>query len=74
MKSDVIDHYDSWPDENDDPVFDPQPLKEYIDKWDGKASLDALTLDDAESILKIGASTPSAPPVARASGMTLSPT
>lgn len=36
MKTDVINHYDSLIDENNDPVFDPQPLKEYMDKWDEK--------------------------------------
>ena len=57
MKSDVINHYDSLIDENNDPVFDPEPLKEYMDKWDGKAFLDALTLDDTKSILEIGVGT-----------------
>ncbi len=57
MKSDVINHYDSLIDENNDPVFDPQTLKEYMDKWDGKAFLDALTLDDTKSILEIGVGT-----------------
>ena len=57
MKSDIINHYDSLIDENNDPVFDPQPLKEYMDKWDGKAFLDALTLDDTKSILEIGVGT-----------------
>ena len=37
--------------------FNPQPLKEYMDKWDGKAFLDALTLDDTKSILEIGVGT-----------------
>lgn len=57
MKSDVINHYDSLIDENNDPVFDPQTLKEYMDKWDGKAFLDALTLDDTKSVLEIGVGT-----------------
>ena len=57
MKSDVINHYDSLIDENNDPVFDPQPLKEYMDKWDGKAFLGVLTLDDTKSILEIGVGT-----------------
>lgn len=52
MKSDVINHYDSLIDENNDPVFDPQTLKEYMDKWDGKAFLDALTLDDKSPFLR----------------------
>ena len=57
MKSDVINHYDSLIDENNDPVFDPEPLKEYMDKWDGKVFLDALTLDDTKSVLEIGVGT-----------------
>ena len=57
MKSDVINHYDSLIDENNNPVFDPQPLKEYMDKWDGKAFLGALTLNDTKSILEIGVGT-----------------
>ena len=57
MKSDVINHYDSLIDDNNDPVFDPQPLKEYMDKWDGKAFLDALALDGTKSVLEIGVGT-----------------
>ena len=57
MKSDIINHYDSLTDDNNDPVFDPQPLTEYMDKWDGKTFLDALTLDDTKSVLEIGVGT-----------------
>lgn len=57
MKFDVINHYDSLIDENNDPVFDPQPLKDYMDKWDGKAFLDALALDGTKSVLEIGVGT-----------------
>lgn len=57
MKNDVINHYDSLIDENNGSVFDTQPLKEYMDKWDGKAFLDALALDGTKSVLEIGVGT-----------------
>lgn len=36
MKNDVINHYDALIDEGNDPFRDPKPLKEYMDRWDGK--------------------------------------
>lgn len=57
MKTDVINHYDLLIDENNDPVFDPQPLKDYMDKWDGKSFLDALMLDETKTVLEIGIGT-----------------
>lgn len=33
---DIITHYDILIDENYDPVHDPEPLKAYMDKWDGQ--------------------------------------
>ena len=35
MRNPLIDHYDSLIDENNDPVHDPAPLKDYMNKWDG---------------------------------------
>lgn len=32
----VIEHYDKLIEEKNDPVYDPKPLKEYMDKWDVK--------------------------------------
>ena len=57
MKSEIINHYDSLIDEDNDPVFDPQPLKEYMDKWDGETFLNALTLNGTKSVLEIGVGT-----------------
>jgi len=57
MNSDVISHYDLLIDENNDPVNDPKPLKEYMDQWDGQAFIDALQLDATKSVLEIGVGT-----------------
>jgi hypothetical protein len=51
---DVINHYDSLIDENNDPVHDPAQLREYMDKWDGQAFIDALELAPDKSVLEIG--------------------
>ncbi len=53
----TIDHYDRLIDENNDPVFDPQPLKDYMDKWDGQRFVDSMNLDKAKSVLEIGVGT-----------------
>ncbi len=53
----VIEHYDKLIDENNDPVYDPQPLKEYMDKWDGQVFIDAMQLDKTKSVLEIGIGT-----------------
>ena len=53
----IIEHYDKLIDENNDPVYDPQPLKEYMDKWDGQVFIDALQLDKEKSVLEIGVGT-----------------
>ena len=57
MKVDVITHYDLLVDEGNDPVCDPEPLKQYMDKWDGKPFIDALRLDKSKSVLEIGVGT-----------------
>lgn len=57
MNSDVISHYDLLTDENNDPVNDPLPLREYMDTWDGPPFLDALHLDSTKSVLEIGVGT-----------------
>ena len=44
--NDLIRHYDALIDEGNDPVFDPPPLREYMDKWDGQAFIDAMELDE----------------------------
>ncbi len=53
----VIEHYDSLIDKNNDPFYDPEPLKEYMNKWDGNVFIDALLLDKEKSVLEIGVGT-----------------
>ena len=53
----VIAHYDALIDENNDPVHDPKPLKEYMDKWDGEAFIEELRLSPDKSVLEIGVGT-----------------
>lgn len=57
MTKDVILHYDNLIDENNDPVNDPQSLKEYMDKWDGQLFIDKMQLDNNKSVLEIGVGT-----------------
>ena len=54
---DVIRHYDLMIDENNDPVRDPEPLREYMDKWDGQQFIDSLQLTKEKSVLEIGVGT-----------------
>ena len=57
MENELIRHYDLLIDENNDPVHDPDPLREYMDLWDGVIFLDALQLDETKSVLEIGVGT-----------------
>ncbi len=57
VKAKMIKHYDTLIDENNDPVHDPAPLQEHMDKWDGKAFIDALQLAPDKSVLEIGVGT-----------------
>ena len=50
-------YYDMLIDQNDDPVHDPAPLREYMDQWDGQALLDALRLTLDKHVLEIGVGT-----------------
>ncbi len=54
---DVIRHYDLMIDENIDPARDPEPLREYMDKWDGQRFIDSLQLTKEKSVLEIGVGT-----------------
>ena len=56
-KDDVIIHYDTLIDLNNDPVYDPNPLKEYMDKWDGAFFIEKLNLQDKDTVLEIGVGT-----------------
>lgn len=53
----VTHHYDLLIDENNDPVHDPKPLQDYMDKWDGQAFIDKMELDKDKSVLEIGVGT-----------------
>ena len=53
----VVRHYDLLVKENNDPVRDPQPLKKYMDKWDGQEFIDEMELDKAKSVLEVGVGT-----------------
>ena len=52
INSDVIQHYDLLIEENNDPVHDPKPLKDYMDKWDGQAFIDKMDLIKINQYLK----------------------
>ena len=53
----VSKHYDMLIEENNDPVRDPEPLREYMDKWDGRQFIDSLQLTKEKSVLEIGVGT-----------------
>ena len=57
MDNEVLRHYDLLIDEKNDPVHDPVPLKEYMDKWDGQSFIDCMELDQTKSVLEIGVGT-----------------
>ena len=44
-------------DENNDPVYDTEPLKKYMDKWDGQVFIDTMKLDKTKTVLEIGVGT-----------------
>lgn len=53
----VSKHYDLLVEENNDPVCDPEPLRKYMDKWDGQQFIDSLLLTKEKSVLEIGVGT-----------------
>ena len=55
--NEVAKHYDILIDEGQDPVHDPKPLKEYMNKWDGQIFIDKMQLDKSKSVLEIGVGT-----------------
>ena len=57
MIKQVIEHYDSLIEENNDPVRDPKPLREYMNKWDGERFVDKMELNEIKSVLEIGVGT-----------------
>ena len=53
----VTHHYDLLIGENNDPVHDPKPLRDYMDRWDGQGFIDSMELDNEKSVLEIGVGT-----------------
>ncbi len=56
-KEDVIIHYDTLIDQNNDPVLDPPIMQAYMDKWDGDAFFALLNLSHNDTVLEIGVGT-----------------
>ena len=56
-RNDTIEHYDLLLEENNDPVHDSKPLRDYMDKWDGQAFIYNMELDNNKSVLEIGVGT-----------------
>ena len=50
-------HYDMLIDEGNDPVYDSEALKAYMDKWDGRQFIDDMRLSGNETVLEIGVGT-----------------
>lgn len=57
MRMNIAEHYDKLIEEGNDPFFDPLPLQEYMDKWDGKKFIDSMQLSERKSVLEIGIGT-----------------
>ena len=57
MKTLIAKHYDALLSEGNDPVHDPEPLKVYMDKWDGQDFIDKMKLDKTKAVLEIGVGT-----------------
>ena len=55
--SSVSKYYDLLIGENNDPVHDPKPLRDYMDNWDGQAFIDSMELDKNKSVFEIGVGT-----------------
>lgn len=53
----VEEHYNQLILEENDPVRDPEPLRTYMDQWDGETFLRALRLNGTQSVLEIGVGT-----------------
>ncbi len=56
-KNYVIKHYDFLIDQNNDPVYDPPIMQEYMSKWDGKVFVDLLNASSDDTVLEIGVGT-----------------
>jgi len=57
LSNPVARYYDELIEENNDPVHDPAPLRDYMDKWDGMPFMNALDLSSEKTVLEIGVGT-----------------
>lgn len=57
MLTDVKTHYDMLIDEGNDPVHDPLPMREYMNKWDGDNFIYDMKLSKGKTVLEIGVGT-----------------
>ena len=57
VKTSAVLHYDLLVDEGNDPVRDPKPLRDYMDKWDGEDFICRMELSGNKSVLEIGVGT-----------------
>lgn len=57
LRNDAISHYDLLIDEDNDPVHDPEPLQDYMNKWDGPVFIEQMQLNSSKSVLEIGVGT-----------------
>lgn len=55
--TDPITHYDLLIDENNDPFSEPKIMRDYMNKWDGEAFINALSADKSKTALEIGMGT-----------------
>ncbi len=53
----IAKHYDILINEGNAPVHDPEPLKAYMDKWDGQEFIDKMQLSKEKTVLEIGVGT-----------------
>ena len=47
----MICYYDVLIEENNDPIFAPAPLREYMDRWDGPSFIDEFCLTRDKEVL-----------------------
>ena len=57
MYTDAKTHYDMLIDEGNDPIYDTEPLKEYMNKWDGELFIEEMKLTKDKTVLEIGIGT-----------------
>lgn len=55
--TDVKTHYDKLIEEGNDPIYDSDHLKKYMDKWDGLQFIEDMQLSGNETVLEIGIGT-----------------